>query len=86
MKDKGYDIIFLDETYVSVNHQPWKEWIGKTGEGRKTPIGKGQRIIVIDAGGENTGFIDGCSSVFVSKHLDGRGYHSEMNSGFLKTG
>ena len=84
-KNRGFKFVFLDETYVCVNHQPSKEWISKEGNGRKVPIGKGQRIILLHAGGEN-GCIDDCECVFCSKHLDGRDYHSEMNSHILKTG
>ena len=78
-KNSGYKFVFLDETYVNVNHQPSREWINKDGEGRKVPIGKGKRIIVVHAGGDG-GFLEGCECVFTSQHLDGRDYHSEMNS------
>ena len=75
LREASYQFVYLDETWVNVNHQPSKEWSSDSSKvaGRTTPIGTGQRIIILHAGGE-----DRC--VFCSVHLDGRDYHSEVNA------
>ena len=78
-RKSGRRIVYLDESWVNVNHQPGKEWTSIDGSlGRGTPTGKGERIIILHAGDSN-GFVDGCQLVFTSKHCDGRDYHGEMN-------
>ena len=79
MRRAGRQIVYVDETWVNVNIQPSKEWTSQD-SGRKTPIGSGQRIIILHAGGEDGGFVEGCDAVFTSVHVDGRDYHSEVNS------
>ena len=80
LRAQGYNIVYLDETWVTVNHQPSREWASIDGKkGRCTPQGKGKRIIVLHCGGRN-GFIPECELVFKSQYIDGRDYHSEMNA------
>jgi hypothetical protein len=43
------------------------------------PSGKGKRLIVLHAGTQSEGLIDGCDLVFLNKSKDGD-YHHEMNS------
>ena len=82
LREASYQFVYLDETWVNVNHQPSKEWSSDSSKvaGRTTPIGTGQRIIILHAGGEDRGFLKECQSVFCSVHLDGRDYHSEVNA------
>ena len=51
---------------------------GGTKGGVRKPTGKGSRLIILHAGGEN-GWIDGADLVFQSKKSTGD-YHDEMNS------
>ena len=45
----------------------------------RIPSGKGQRLIILHAGSDKIGFIEGCKLVFSGKSIDGD-YHREMNS------
>jgi hypothetical protein len=64
----GYDIVYLDETWVNQNHCTYYMWLPNDGsDAPKIPSGKGKRLI------------DGCDLVFLAKSKDGD-YHQEMNS------
>ena len=52
--------------------------IGGTKRGIRKPSGKGSRLIILHAGGEN-GWINGADLVFQSKKATGD-YHDEMTS------
>ena len=70
----------LDETWVDTHTYPAKQWVAPEGQqGRKLPISRGQRFVVLHCGSQETGFVEGCDLVFLSKANDGRDYHSEMN-------
>lgn len=89
-RNEGYNIVYLDETWVNQNHHKNYGWLpkcqpfGKDVEQDRTvklpkfPSGKGKRLIVLHCGSKD-GFIPGCELVFVGQHKDGD-YHSEMNS------
>ena len=71
-------IIYLDETWLNQNHTLQKCWTDYDGRGGlKVPSGKGKRLIVLHAGGEQ-GWIKGAELVFVGKKDTGD-YHHEMN-------
>ena len=61
-----------------------KTWVehdditGGTKGGMRKPTGKGNRLIILHAGGED-GWIEGADLVFQSKKATGD-YHDEMNS------
>ncbi|KAL5007367.1 hypothetical protein ScPMuIL_016173 [Solemya velum] len=90
-REAGYQVVYLDETWVNSNHTCPGEW----SENRKCPIsvlrpdcqecgrhipsGKGSRLIVLDAGSSRTGFIPDVGLVFESK-TNSQDYHDEMNS------
>ena len=80
-RDKGYNIVFLDETWVNVNHTKLKEWMNPdAAEARIVPTGRGQRLILLHAVDKIHGFIPECKLLFKSHSTDGRDYHTEMNS------
>ena len=66
----------LDETWVNPHHSNDYIWIDSDGKGGwKVPSGKGVRLIVLHAGGEN-GWVDGVDLVFKSK-TNSADYHDE---------
>ena len=91
-RQDGYQIVYLDETWVNKNHCTSHTWLpnincsdilnlisNKDLKLPKIPSGKGKRLIILDAGSAEEGFIDGCREVFLGKHIDGD-YHKEMDS------
>lgn len=70
-------IIYMDETYIHSSHTHAKTWNDKSTEGFHAPVSKGQRLIIVNAGGEN-GFIPNAYLKFRSNTKSGD-YHSEMN-------
>jgi transposase len=78
---EGWNIFFLDETYVHQNSSVGKAWrdnsLKTAKEGLKCKTGKGKRIIVINIGNEK-GFLPGAGQCWVS---DGKtdDYHDDMN-------
>lgn len=90
-REDGDIIVYVDETWVNVNHSVKGEWsesdVSLTskllGDERGTcckftPTGKGQRLIVLDAGCRDVGLIPSVGEAFVAK-CDTGDYHSEMN-------
>ncbi|KAI5708322.1 hypothetical protein M8J77_020542 [Diaphorina citri] len=76
--DSFYDVVWIDETWVNVNHTMDKCWTNETlASTLKQPIGKGGRLIVTHAGNSH-GFIPGAKKVFRSKKSGD--YHDEMNA------
>ena len=79
-RQEGYDIVYLDESWVNAHHTNQKEWQSTDGvERRRVPSSKGQRIIMAHAGSRHRGLIDNAELIFQSKSTDNRDYHSEMN-------
>ena len=79
-REQNTNLVFLDETWVNVHHTFLKEWTKKdSSEARLIPTGKGQRLILLHAVDDKTGFIPDCKLLFKSNSTDGRDYHTEMN-------
>ncbi|KAK3107814.1 hypothetical protein FSP39_022797 [Pinctada imbricata] len=79
-RDQGYEVVYLDETWVNKNHSTDFMWLpSDSSDAPKIPSGKGKRLIVLHAGTTKEGLIKGCDLVFVAKTKDGD-YHNEMNS------
>ena len=80
-REEGWQIVYVDETWINANHTKSKRWIDTQHEDQtrklNPPSGKGQRLIILNAGSDNEGFIPDVEVVFVSKK-DGD-YHHEMN-------
>ena len=91
-RNNGYQIVYLDETFVNKNHCSSHAWLpdvdcndiltlvkNRDIELPDVPSGKGKRLIVLHAGSDQCGFIQNCREVFVGKSIDGD-YHQEMDS------
>lgn len=72
---------FLDETYVHQNHAPNYTWfLRPEGNAVGTPAGKGQRLILLHAGGEK-GWIPGAQQMWVVKKSKSKtaDYHENVD-------
>ena len=50
-REAGYDIVYMDETWVKQNHCTDYMWLPNDGsDAPKIPSGKGKRLIVLHAG------------------------------------
>jgi hypothetical protein len=79
-RNEGYNIVYLDETWVDTHHTASNQWKPPNpSDARKIPFNKGQRFVNLHAGCK-TVFLPGCELVFKTLSTDGRDYHSEMNS------
>lgn len=76
VREEGGPIVFMDETYIHTSHSPRKGW-QTDGIAHTTPIGKGDRIIIVHAGSEDR-FVKGAGLIFKSKSTSGD-YHDDMN-------
>ena len=78
-RENTHDLIYTDETWVNAHHTNEHIWVHSDGKGGwKVPSGKGQRLIVVHAGGVE-GWVEGAGLVFRSK-TNSADYHDEMNS------
>ena len=51
LRNQGYRIVYLDESWVNQNHVPRRRWVDADGgAGNLPPAGKGGRIIMLHAG------------------------------------
>ena len=67
-REAGYDIVYMDETWVNQNHCTDYMWLPNDGsDAPKIPSGKGKRLIVLHAGTRREGLIDGCDLMFLAK-------------------
>lgn len=64
-RKEGRNIIYTDETYIHSSHVQAKGWYDETSSGLKKPISKGQRLIIVHAGGEK-GFVKNGLLIFKS--------------------
>ena len=79
LRKENKTIIYTDETWVNAHHTQEHIWIDFDGRGGwKVPSGKGQRLIVVHAGGVE-GWVEGAVLVFRSK-TNSTDYHDKMNS------
>ncbi|KAJ8321518.1 hypothetical protein KUTeg_000930 [Tegillarca granosa] len=76
----GFDIVYLDETWVNQNHTSKYTWISNTPHELNpvAPPGKGQRFVMLHAACTRTGLIPCCDLVFKANSSDGD-YDKEMN-------
>lgn len=64
-KQEGRPIIFTDETYIHSSHTQPHEWSDNSVLGLKKPVSKGQRLIIVHAGG-TSGFVPNARLIFTS--------------------
>lgn len=70
--------VFLDESYVNVNHSPERTWyFVEEGPWVQKPSGKGPRLILVHAMTVG-GWVEGAKLVFQAKRRTGD-YHGQMN-------
>ena len=62
-REEGRNIIYLDETWIDTSYTNKKVWQSDDVPGIYMPYNKGQRLIVIHAGGE-MGFVPGAQEIF----------------------
>lgn len=78
-------VVYVDETWVNQNHTRGTIWQNpENTEGLKVPTGKGNRIIICQAGSSAFGFVKGAKLIFPCKSGSNIDYHSQMNSTIFK--
>ncbi|XP_050516341.1 uncharacterized protein LOC126891202 [Diabrotica virgifera virgifera] len=75
-REEGRPIVYMD-TYIHSTHTTRKSLSDDSKEGVKQPTSKGNRLIIVHAGGE-CGFIQGAALVFKSGVKTGD-YHDDMS-------
>ena len=79
LRQQNVNFVYTDETWVNAHHSNDYVWVDSDGKGGwKVPSGKGERLIVLHAGGVN-GWVEEAELVFKSK-TNSADYHDEMNS------
>ena len=79
-KMAGFQVVYLDETWVNQNHRPECGWFPKDESTLpQLPSGKGRRYVILHAGCKTKGPLPGCDIVFKAGSSDGD-YHKELNS------
>lgn len=76
-RQENRPIIYMDETYIHSSHTTPYAWSDDTLQGLFSPISKGNKIIIIHAGGEQ-GFVPNAYIRFKSGQKSGD-YHDAMN-------
>lgn len=67
-RSEGRNIVYTDETYIHSSHTHNKGWYDESLKGLQKPISKGQRLIIVHAGGE-TGFVQNGLLIFKSGNI-----------------
>ncbi|XP_054276557.1 uncharacterized protein LOC128995564 [Macrosteles quadrilineatus] len=75
---EGRPIVYTDETYVVTNHVTPSSWQDSTNGGLHVPVGNGDRLIIVHAGGED-GFIPNTFLQWKASQSTGD-YHKNMNT------
>jgi hypothetical protein len=77
---QGRPFVFMDESWLNKNMVTSNCWTDGTGECEPdVPIGKGERWILIGAGGKETGWINQSFKMWKG-HVQSEDYHTEMNA------
>lgn len=77
-RQEGRPIIYLDESYVLSSHVSSKTWSDSSDNGVRVPISKGERLIIIHAGGEK-GFVPEALTMWKASTHTGD-YHDNVNA------
>jgi len=77
-REQGRPIIYLDETYIHSNHHASLSWSDNSTKGFRAPISKGDRLIIIHAGGEQ-GFVPNALTIWKANSHSGD-YHDNVNT------
>lgn len=76
-RTEGRSIVYMDETYLHTTHTTPLAWSDESLSGLFSPVSKGQRLIIIHAGGEH-GFVPNAYLRFISHRKTGD-YHGDMD-------
>lgn len=76
-REEQRPIIYMDETYLHSSHTKKTAWSDESNEGLRSPVSKGTRLIILNAGGED-GFVPNSYVRWKSNNNTGD-YHNEMN-------
>lgn len=76
-REQGRPIIYLDESYILSSHVSNKTWSDGSNKGLHVPISKGERLIIIHAGGEK-GFVPNAFTCWKASNHSGD-YHDNVN-------
>lgn len=77
-RGSGHPIVFMDESYILTSHTNSKGWADDSNKGLMVPINKGQRLIIVHAGGAD-GFIPNAALMWKANTSSGD-YHDNMNN------
>lgn len=77
-REEKRPIVYMDESYVCTSHVSGKTWADGSVNGLHTPISKGDRLIIVHAGGEE-GFVPNAVAMWKAGVKSGD-YHDNMNS------
>lgn len=76
-RSEGRPIVYLDESYIHSTHMQSQSWSDDSNNGLRTPISKGNRLIIIHAGGEK-GFVPNALKTWKASNQSGD-YHDNVN-------
>jgi transposase len=76
-REEGRPVVYMDESYVLSSHVAGKIWADTSGKGLHAPVSKGDRLIIIHAGGEK-GFVPNALTMWKAGQSSGD-YHHQMN-------
>ena len=80
LREDGYEIYYLYESYINEHHVFEKEWQSLDIK-RNVPSGKGKRLIMAHCGSSEKGLVQNGELIFKSKSNDEHGdYHKDMDS------
>lgn len=71
-------IVYMDESYIMATHVSSKSWTDDSVKGLFAPVSRGERLIIVNAGGE-MGFIPNALLMWKAGKKGGD-YHDQMNS------
>ena len=74
LRDAGYTIVYIDETYIHSSHSVTKAWQSES-TGLNQPLSKGDRDVFVHAG-TSKGF---CAQLVYDAISSTGDYHKEMN-------
>lgn len=69
-REENRPIVYLDESYVLSSHVSSKTWSDNSNNGVRVPVSKGERLIIIHAGGEK-GFVPNALTMWITSHHSG---------------
>ena len=76
-RKEGREIVYIDESYILSSHVQKESWSDNSLKGVLNPISKGDRLIMIHAGGER-GFVPNALVMWKANQSTGD-YHKDIN-------